>query len=111
MRFEPINGRDRAPAKRRCRVVFGSLPPPRFPRSTDQEPVAVSLVAFLFAWPCDVVFALEPAVEPFPDARIDIERLLHQWFEHVRSDNDRIAAGLLGQRLLVLRIMAHVAKR
>src|SRR5262249_62080728 len=81
------------------------------PCSQDQEPVAVSRLAILFAWACDVVFALEPAVEPFPDARIDIEGLLHQWFQNLRSDNDGIAAGLLGQRLLVFRIMAHVAER
>src|SRR3954454_19914771 len=85
--------------------------PRAFLISKDQEPVAVSLVAILFAWPCNIVLLLEPAIEPFPDARIDIEGLLYQGLEHLRSDNDRIAAGLLCKRRLVFRITAHVAER
>src|SRR5262249_7090937 len=102
MRFEPINGRDPAPAKRRCRVVLGSAP------ATSFTPFSIRVS---LAWPSNVVLPLEPVIEPFPDAWIDIEGLLHQGFENVRSDDNGIAAGLLCQRLLVFRIMAHVAER
>src|SRR5260370_25038283 len=112
MSSEPLNGRDPAPAKRRSRVVLGAEPTTSFPFERSRTclqltfPFPVSL-----AWPWSVVFLLEPAIEPFPDTRIDIEGLLHQWFEDLLSDNDWIAAGLLCKCLLVFRIMAHVAAR